>query len=193
MYGKESLQTLIREQCLVNGLLGEDQVQVNGVELTIERIEKFMGAGCIGYSNKDRVLPATSVLEWSNEWMHLPRGAYKVVFNETVKIPLDMMAIARPRSSLLRMGVSVETAVWDAGYEGRSEAMLVVYNECGLRIKKNARLIQLVFMPLDQIQREGYKGRYQGENIDETRTRGSHPAQGEQSAYKGKKSHPIKE
>jgi dUTP pyrophosphatase len=62
------------------------------------------------------------------------------------------------------MGVSVHTAVWDAGYRGRSEALLVVYNEAGFRIRKDARVIQLIFMRLESGQ-EGYKGRYLGENV----------------------------
>jgi len=85
------------------------------------------------------------------------------VFNETVSIPKDMCAIARPRSSLLRMGATVHTAVWDAGYRGRSEALLVVYNESGFFIRKDTRAIQLIFMRLDSEQ-EGYSGQYMNEN-----------------------------
>jgi len=59
----------------------------------------------------------------------------------------------------------VSTAVWDAGYEGRSQSLLVVYNPLGFRLQKNARVIQLIFMRLSQ-KTQGYKGAYQGENIE---------------------------
>ena len=75
------------------------------------------------------------------------------------------MALARPRSSLLRCGVTVGTAVWDAGYSGRSQSLLVVYNRQGVRLQKNARIIQLIFLRLTG-ETKGYQGVYQGENID---------------------------
>ncbi|HLB27762.1 MAG TPA: deoxyuridine 5'-triphosphate nucleotidohydrolase, partial [Dehalococcoidales bacterium] len=72
--------------------------------------------------------------------------------------------LGRPRSSLLRCGVTVNTAVWDAGYSGRSQSLLVVYNPLGFRLQKDARVVQLVFFRLTG-ETEGYKGAYQGENI----------------------------
>jgi dUTP pyrophosphatase len=155
---------------LVNGLAegvvdASEQLQVNGLELTAGKVEAFAGPGQIGFSNEDRSLPATRPLPWGeDDWLFLEKGCYKVIFNEIVSIPKDACAIGLPRSSLLRMGVSVHTAVWDAGYRGRSEALLVVYNEAGFRIRKDARVIQLIFMRLESGQ-EGYKGRYLGENV----------------------------
>lgn len=154
---------------ILGGLAGDAvdaaaQLQVNGFELTAGRIERFEGAGSLGFSNDDRELPATRPLAWGEDgWLWLEPGSYKVVFNEVVAIPEDACAIGLPRSSLLRMGVSVHTAVWDAGYRGRSEALLVVYNPSGFRIRRDARVLQLVFMRLESRQ-EGYAGRYQGEN-----------------------------
>jgi dUTP pyrophosphatase len=88
-----------------------------------------------------------------------------ITLNEVVALPLDIMALGRPRSSLLRSGVSIHTAVWDAGYQGRSQALLVVHHPEGYRVRKGARLLQLVFwrlaMPVDQ----GYQGTYQRENL----------------------------
>ena len=90
---------------------------------------------------------------------------FKIIFNEIVNIPKNLAAIAKPRSSLLRCGATIETAVWDAGYSGRSESLLVVYNEKGFRVKKNARLLQLLFFRLDGEVKKGYSGIYQNENI----------------------------
>ena len=74
------------------------------------------------------------------------------------------MALGRPRSSLLRCGVTVNTAVWDAGYSGRSQSLLVVYNPLGFRLQKDARVVQLVFFRLTG-ETKGYQGKYQGENL----------------------------
>jgi dUTP pyrophosphatase len=162
--GKTELTGLL-ESLAAGAVDAKEQLQVNGFELTAQKIETFEGPGRIGFSNDDRELPATRPLEWGEDgWLFLAPGCYKVTFNEVVAIPKDACAIGLPRSSLLRMGVSVHTAVWDAGYRGRSEAMLVVYNKDGFRIKKDARVLQLLFMRLESGQ-EGYKGRYMDENI----------------------------
>ena len=103
-------------------------------------------------------------IEFRNDEVHLAKGAYKVIFNEYVKIPNDAAALCFPRSSLLRCGATLECAVWDPGYEGRSEALLIVANEHGLDIKKNAKIGQLIFIKLSEAAKELYEGRYKGEN-----------------------------
>lgn len=144
----------------------EAQTQMCGVELTLQRVERFLSAGVLAFDNKERKLPETEVVEFDVPgWTYLGPGAYLVTFNEIVDIPKDMAAIARPRSSLLRMGASLETALWDPGYRGRSQSLLVVYNSQGLRLKRNARLMQLVFMRLEKEADKAYSGIYQGENI----------------------------
>jgi dUTP pyrophosphatase len=149
----------------VEGSIDESaQLQVNGFELTVSKVESFESAGKIGFDNADRKLPSYREIKWNDGWALLEKGCYKVTFNEIVSIPKNMCAIALPRSSLLRSGASVHTAVWDAGYRGRSEALLVVYNENGFYLKKDARVIQLIFMGLSDSQ-EGYKGRYMNENL----------------------------
>ena len=89
-----------------------------------------------------------------------------ITYNEIVHIPTTLMALARPRSSLLRCGVSIGTAVWDAGYSGRSQSLMIVYNAAGFRVQKDARVAQLVFMTLSA-ETEGYAGKYQNENISQ--------------------------
>lgn len=144
----------------------EIQVQPNGIELTLKSAEIHEGGGAIAFDNSERKLPATKKLDFDkDEWLHLPQGCYKIVFNEIVNIPKNLAAIARPRSSLLRCGVTVETAVWDAGYSGRSESLLVVHNKEGFKVKKNARVLQLLFFRMETEVKEGYSGIYQNENI----------------------------
>jgi len=115
-------------------------------------------------TQKER-FPDAELLEFGSDgWVHLPQGIYKVIFNEIVNIPRNLAAIAKPRSSLIRCGATLETAVWDAGYSGRSESMLVVYNSAGFRLKKNARIMQLLFHTLNSEVEKGYSGIYQNEN-----------------------------
>ncbi|MEZ4496947.1 MAG: deoxyuridine 5'-triphosphate nucleotidohydrolase, partial [Thermomicrobiales bacterium] len=69
-----------------------------------------------------------------------------------------------PRSSIARSGAAIHTAVWDAGYSGRSTSLLHVINPDGLRLQRNARVTQLVFMTLSETTEHGYAGIYQNEN-----------------------------
>lgn len=142
------------------------QTQMCGMELSLQKIERFTGAGAVAFDNRERMLPETEQIDFDESgWADLELGAYLVTFNEIVTIPRDMAALARPRSTLLRSGASLETALWDPGYRGRSQSLLVVHNPHGLRLKKNARLMQLVFLSLGKDAESVYAGKYQGENI----------------------------
>ncbi len=144
----------------------ETQTQMCGVELTLQKIERFITAGAVAFDNKERKLPETELVNFDEMgWIDLTAGAYLVTFNEIVNIPKDVTAMARARSTLLRCGATLETALWDPGYRGRSQSLLVVYNPLGLKLKKNARLMQLVFLRLENEAEKLYSGKYQGENI----------------------------
>jgi dUTP pyrophosphatase len=144
----------------------DEQFQPAGVDLSVESVWAFEGAGAIDLDNKKRKLPAYKKLEFAADGaLTLPPGAYKIIFNETVAIPIDCAALARSRSSLLRMGASVQTALWDPGYAGRSEALLVVHNPAGLTLHVHARVAQLVFIRLEAASGQVYSGQYQHENM----------------------------
>lgn len=150
---------------LENAVDVETQLQPNGLELTLKEIKTIEGYGAVDFDNSERKLPDGKTLEFGNDgWIHLSKGIYKVLFNEIVNIPMNLAAIAKPRSTLIRCGATLETAVWDAGYKGRSESMLIVYNSAGFRLKKDARIMQLLFYTLDAEVEEGYSGIYQNEN-----------------------------
>ncbi len=143
----------------------DQQVQANGFDLSLRDVAVIPSAGCVAADNAGRVIPNASPLVFDGLGrIDLPAGIYIITYNEIVHLPKHIMALGRPRSSLLRCGVTVGTAVWDAGYEGRSQSLLVVYNQYGFRLERNARTTQLVFMELTSGS-EGYNGFYQGENI----------------------------
>jgi dUTP pyrophosphatase len=142
----------------------DEQLQPNGVELTLAEVGAWRGPGRLGFDNDDRVIPEAEALVFDDEgWITLDAGGYAVAFRETVNVHDDLCAIARPRSSLLRMGATVATALWDTGYRGRSRALLLVTSPAGVRLQRGARLIQLVFLKLPAPLADGYAGAFQGE------------------------------
>ena len=157
----------LRGQGLVKSMIDSDlQTQICGLELTLQKVEGFKSAGSVDFDNSHRIVSDTEELEFDESgWVSLKRGAYLVTYNEVVEVPEDLAAIARPRSSLIRCGATLETALWDPGYRGRSKSLLVVYNPHGLRLEKNARLMQLVFIRLSCAPEKVYSGAYQDENL----------------------------
>ena len=160
------IKMLDKSPPLVEGLLDRDnQVQQTGIDFTLGSVMSFRTGGQVDFDNSERKLPEMEDIEPKGDWYELPKGVYKVRFNEVVHIPTDLMGIARPRSTLLRCGATMNTALWDPGYEGKSESMMTVMNPNGIRLKKNAKIMQMVFLTLQEAT-EAYAGKYQGENIN---------------------------
>jgi dUTP pyrophosphatase len=163
---KKDIQRLLQQQPpLIEDYINlEEQIQPNGIDLTLREVALPQSSGRIGCSNAQRSIPATVPLVYDGlGFLSLMPGAYIVTYNEIVHLPTNVIALATPRSSLLRCGVTINTAVWDAGYSGRSQSLMVVYNPQGFQLQRDARILQLVFFQLTQ-DTEGYQGIYQGEN-----------------------------
>ena len=154
----------ISKRKVVSELLSQAQFQPCGVDLSLKKVCSFSSPGQVDHDNSERKISEVSEIPFDESgWVYLPKGAYKIVYNETVKIPKDCAALGFPRSTLLRCGADVHCAVWDPGYEGRSESLLIVENSEGIRLKKGARVVQLVFFKLSE-KTEAYNGRFQNEN-----------------------------
>ena len=165
---KQDIQRLVQQQPpLVEGCINlEEQVQPNGIDLTLREVALLQSSGKIAVKDSQRLVSNLAPLVFDGmDFVDLVPGAYIVTYNEVVHLPRNIVALATPRSSLLRCGVTVNTAVWDAGYSGRSQSLMVVYNPQGFRLQRNARIVQLVFLQLTE-ETEGYHGAYQKENID---------------------------
>jgi len=150
----------------VSSYLSKSQFQPAGVDLSVREVHLLVNEGSIDFDNSRRKLSETSRIEWPKDgWLHLKKGAYKIVYNEIVRVPRSCIALAFPRSSVLRCGAYLQCAVWDPGYEGRSESLLIIGNENGMRLGKNARIVQLIFLRLEKEAKQGYRGRYHRENV----------------------------
>jgi dUTP pyrophosphatase len=144
----------------------ETQLQPNGFDVTLREISRYVGQGQIGRESGDRQLPELVPLAFDADgWLTLEAGQYHILYNEIVSLPDSLMALGRPRSSLGRSGVTIHTAVWDAGYSGRSTSLLSVLNPEGFRVQRDARVMQLVFLGMASATVAGYSGQYQGENV----------------------------
>jgi dUTP pyrophosphatase len=142
----------------------DSQVQPNGVDLTLASVHEQTTRGRIGRDGKRigrrDAVPFESVE--GGEWAYLGRGGYVLQYAETVHIPEGHVGFIYPRSSLMRNSCMLNTAVWDAGYEGKGEGLLQVHHS--IELERGARVAQLV---LAEANHDGtYEGSYQGERTE---------------------------
>jgi len=163
----EEIRALINSpRPLISGYISlEEQLQPAGFELTVAEISAFEGPGRLAFDNRERRLPPLKPLKLSEKPTWLSSGFYLVRYNEEVWLPEDLAALVFPRSSLMRSGAILYTALWDPGYRGRGQGLLNVYNPHGLELSLNARIGQLVFFRLSKPVKEGYRGIFQGEGL----------------------------
>lgn len=139
--------------------LSPDQVQPNGVDLTLGTVYEQTGAGRIDRDGK--TIGERRELDADDSVFRLDPGRYVVEYGEVVRVPESHVGFVYPRSSLMRNTTMLNTAVWDAGYEGVGEGLLQVGRE--IAIERGARIAQFVLAAADH---EGtYRGDYQGERL----------------------------
>jgi dUTP pyrophosphatase len=141
------------------GELTNAQIQPNGVDLRLGAVFEQTGPGRIGQDDKH--VGERKEIEPTDGVYELAPGGYIVEYADKVVIPDGHVGFLYPRSSLLRNSCMLNTAVWDAGYEGRGEGLLEVHHP--IELEDGARIAQLVLAEADH--GATYDGSYQHENI----------------------------
>jgi deoxycytidine triphosphate deaminase len=134
-----------------------EQIQPNGVDLRLGELFRVVEAGRVGeitqLGRREPVVP--------DPGRPLPPGAYVVRYREAVEVPPGHVGRIYPRSSLLRSGAMLFTALWDQGYRGRGEALLVLWSP--LHLAPGARIGQFVLETAEEA--APYAGQWQGEGL----------------------------
>ncbi|WP_272942297.1 deoxyuridine 5'-triphosphate nucleotidohydrolase [Halogranum rubrum] len=147
--------------------LTEAQIQPNGVDLTLDTVFEQLDPGRIGVDGKEigerQPIEREERGDDGADSYYLPAGGYIVQYAERVRIPEGHVGFIYPRSSLMRNSCMLNTAVWDAGYEGRGEGLLQVHHD--IELERDARIAQLVLAEGNHD--DAYDGSYQGENLVE--------------------------
>lgn len=162
MQGMFRRGAFVREQCTP---VSDDQQQPNGIDLTLDSVFEQIDAGRVGGDGKEigdrRSCTPESLTETEEPTYYLEPGGYIVRYSETVSVPDDHVGFVYPRSTLMRNSCMLNTAVWDAGYEGKGEGLLEVHHD--IELEQGARIAQLVLARANHD--ETYEGTYQRENI----------------------------
>ncbi len=135
------------------------QIQQCGIDLTVGSIYKINGEGAIDFTNEKRELPQYIEIFNSekDEFIKLEKGIYLIKVSEKLEIPNNMAGFVYPRSTLLRIGCTIHTAVHDPGYVGKPTYLLNVLNS--ITIYKYARFAQIIYILCNNVSGE-YNGIY---------------------------------
>jgi deoxycytidine triphosphate deaminase/ribonuclease HI len=147
------------------------QETVHGLDITVLEVlapedgevhYQVPGEFTVDFDNSNRSLPALKPLPKAGKdlWILKHNTNYVIVYNEYIKIPSLYCGIVLPRSTLLRGGATLYSALWDSGYEGRGQGTISV-GPVDLVLHKNARVGQMIFLKADTERQ--YEGTYNRE------------------------------
>lgn len=137
------------------------QVQPNGVDLRVKSISHVTGKAFVPTEGKaDFGMVNWEELPTNDGWYELEKSAqYVVNFQEEISVSDGFCAIIVPRSSLLRAGAFITSALWDTGFQGQLGGVIRPLND--IAIQRGARLAQVLFLRAE-FNGKRYEGRYQG-------------------------------
>jgi deoxycytidine triphosphate deaminase len=144
-----------------------------GYDLSLKAVQKIGNKigynvfkdGQIGKVLKDKTVLTTYLsidpimLEGNKGWL-LHDGVYDITFNEGCKIPDNRVAFIKQRSSLYRNGATINSPVFDPGFETEFMGTLLYVHE-PLFIELNARVAQIYFHECSGA--ELYNGQWQND------------------------------
>jgi dUTP pyrophosphatase len=145
----------------------EKQVQPNGFDMLLKEVRGFRQQDNLKpeITFDEKVIPRTSPIPFNKRGkVFLGKGIYKIVLSPDVTIPIDCIGLLRPRSSLIRSGCNIASGIWDAGFSGKSEVLLIVENYNGIILHKDARIAQFYMQRMEKDAHRGYDGDY-GNNV----------------------------
>ncbi len=149
--------------------LDEAQRQPNGLDLRLDKVSvlKHNKGTVYGLLENAKILPEQEELETTSVMVagmvkdvftiepHIP---YIATTKEKIKISKDAGQFYFPRSSLLRAGIDIRTAVGDSGFFNNLSFLLINHTDEPFVLEKGVRFAQLV-----DIQAEGVGHEYDGD------------------------------
>jgi deoxycytidine triphosphate deaminase len=142
-------------------------VQQNGIDITCDRIFKFMDPSFIISKNGSKEGTLTqeffkSSRKLNNQiirgWNLKAGNAYTMDSNFYVSVPEKTGASVIGRSTFNRNGILIRSSWYDSGFKGNIGATIYCMRDCF--IEEGTRVAQIIFEECDS--KEMYDGQYQG-------------------------------
>lgn len=167
----------IQEEALIDGLGGRDlsAPEGTGIDLRLGAVHEIVGGGAyietdglgaLGrrhgvetkelYTLKEGEVPDELVVE--------PGEYYLVQTAESINVPLDLMPMVYPRSSLHRAGLLLLVTKTDPGYSGKLTFGLTNLGPFAVKLQIGARICNIVFHKIKG-ESVSYRGQHQGGRV----------------------------
>jgi len=138
----------------------KEQIQPNAVELTAGHIFEILPGEFVLDKDKKIHLQRSEMLPAKDGYFHLNGGSYLVEFEQRVMMGPKEAAIVISRSTLMRNGVQLTSALYDSGYYGSMTALLTIPEGVTFVFPAGERLAQFVVFEAEALSL--YNGSYQG-------------------------------
>lgn len=167
--GTKKLLKLVKYARLVENL-SERELKTpegTGFDLRVGEIFTISGRGFLGISER-RTCPIEPFAAFDPEKPSTvaikPNDFYLFRTIETVNLPVDLVGIVKPRSTLMRMGLFLRTAAVNPGYSG--QLVFAVKNEgpTTVSLELGARVAHILFARIEG-DTAPYRGQWQGGRV----------------------------
>lgn len=164
--GVQELLRLVKEQNLVEGLSERELTNPEGAgfDLRLKKLYRLTGKGFLGID--ERETPGVELVaeydpEKRTRVVIQPGEYYLTETLERMHMPLDLVGVVKPRTTLHRSGILTRVSVADPGYSG--ELHPAIYNAGGVpvELELGARYVNIMFL---EVKGDGshYRGQWQG-------------------------------
>jgi deoxycytidine triphosphate deaminase len=139
---------------LTDNIIHEDtQLHEQHIDLTVAEIHRLTGAGSMDFGGSE-FTPAKSELidpkkinpNDSYGWWDLKIDTYKAVFNESVEVPENIIAVMTPHIHAEKSGIIINTLYLSAEDDLEDPSMYFHVPVAGCKIKENARIATLRYL-----------------------------------------------
>lgn len=154
----------------------EEQRTPNGIDLTLGCVYEVKNNGYLyGLLKNQKNIPPHILLEPVDiathggdikGWILKPNVAYILEVEDKITIDPDCMQTYYPRSTLLRAGCTLNTAVGDAGYNGKLAFLFINHTLNDFVLEEGVRFAQLVDHQIQGSSKQ-YDGDYQNDKHKE--------------------------
>jgi len=150
--------------------IGSDQIeQIEGTtaDLRLGAIYRLVGGASL--MRDKRITPRIEKvmdIEETPDGVYLVSGGEYLLFQtiEQVNMPRDVFAYIRPRTTLIRSGIPLETAFISPNYQGRLTVGMKHQGPGGVEIQMGFRILCIAFYPIDG-RAVPYRGVWQGDRV----------------------------
>lgn len=137
--------------------LDDEQYQPNSIDLKLGKVYKsieheYMKVGLYNgekhLPNLDEIKPKYHKEGVYDTFLLSSKVPYWFEIEPIMEIPNDMAQFYLPRSSLLRMGITLHTALGDSGFKGHLRFLAINHNKYPVLIQKGERVATAINFPV---------------------------------------------